>query len=149
MIDDKTQRIVGSWVGTSTLWLEPGAPVRECASTLTAHTVSLGEFLTLEYTWSFDGRPAAGALTIGWDPKKQRWQAAWTDSWHLSAVLMSFTGTDADAIDVRGEYEIEGHPNWGWRIAVEVGDDALVVRMWNIEPGGTEYPAVEGRYARG
>ncbi len=53
-----------------------------------------------------------------------------------------------DVVDTRGSYAVEGSPDWGWRIVVEPGNDALRVLMYNVTPDGEEVLGFELAYTR-
>lgn len=142
---------MGQWTGRNKLWFEPGSAAIECATTAELRGEAAGRMLSLRYTWAFEGKPCEGILLLGDDPKAGRCDAAWADSFHNGHRLMPLSGTaagDADP-DVRGTYPAPPGPDWGWRITLaHPTADALVLRMYNITPDGTEALAVEASYVR-
>lgn len=142
-------QLAGEWTGVNRLWMSPEAEARESAGTASVALVAQGQFLTMHYTWAFDGQPQDGILLVG--VEKEDGPAAWTDSWHMSRNLMVCERqTDRDgAISVSGSYPAPPGPDWGWRVAVGLEATGLVLRMFNIPPGGPEALAVEAVYARG
>lgn len=142
---------IGHWEGRNKLWFEPHSAAIECASTAEVRGEAAGRMLALRYTWTHDGKPCEGILLFGDDAKGGRCDMAWADSFHNGHRLMPLTGPAAGegVPDVRGSYAAPPGPDWGWRITLEhPAADALVLRMYNVTPDGTEALAVEASYAR-
>lgn len=142
---------VGHWSGPSKLWLEPGVPALECDSTAEVVRVAGERFLRLSYTWSFKGEPASGELLIAADLDDAEWSAVWGDSWHQHRRFLELRGPLEDPARFAGggEYPAgEGEPPWGWRIALELEAEQLVLRMWNVTPAGESALAVETVYTK-
>lgn len=142
---------IGHWEGRNKLWFEPHSAAIECASTAEVRGEAAGRMLALRYTWTHDGKPCEGILLFGDDAKAGRCDMAWADSFHNGHRLMPLTGPAAGegVPDVRGRYAAPPGPDWGWRITLEhPAADALVLRMYNVTPDGTEALAVEASYAR-
>lgn len=141
----------GTWSGANRLWLDPSAPPAESGTMLTAGTTAQGKFLTLAYTWAHAGAPQDGLLVVGHDPEGGTVQASWVDSFHNGDKFMILNGgVNADgSIILKGSYSVEGYGEWGWQIRLlpPVGD-RFTLKMDNISPDGTHYPAVEGVYTR-
>jgi hypothetical protein len=140
--------LVGSWAGPSDLWLEPDDDAERSDGTANGHAVLGGSFVRFDYSWAFRGKPQEGSMLIGYEPKAKRYTITLIDSWHLSSASMRQVGMTDEAIDVFGEYEVEGHPNWGWRTRIDIKDESVTVRMWNVSPEGNEDRAVEAVYRR-
>ncbi len=136
--------LVGHWSGTYKLWLDPSAPERECASTAQVECVGGDRFLSLRYTWSFDGKPQEGLLLLG-HQKEGAVQAPWIDSWHNGDRIMVCAGiVDAEgALDVKGTYPAPPGPDWGWTTKLTGGGGELRIVQHNVEPDGTASLAVE------
>jgi len=146
--------LVGEWRGTSKLWLSPDEPVRESDTTASVTLAAQGKFITIAYTWSYEGDPQDGLIVLSREAKGNAVKAAWIDSWHMGDSMMMCEGgaVEDGAISVRGSYAAPPGPDWGWRIVVEAGDageeDAFEVIMYNITPDGDEHLAVRGTYGR-
>jgi hypothetical protein len=141
----------GAYAGTNRLWLDPSAPPAESATTLTAGTTAQGKFLTLAYTWSHEGAPHDGLMVVGQNPEGGVVQVSWVDSFHTAEKIMSFDGVinPDGSIVVKGSYTMEGYGTWGWHITLlPPTGDSFTLKMDNIDPDGTHYPAVEGVYKR-
>lgn len=150
-LDQKLSDIVGSWKGTNRLHV-PWMPERlkESESTAVVRSKMNGQFMSIEYTWSFDGEPQEGMLILGSDPKSDAVQAVWTDSWHSKDVLMLCNGSVAPtgSISVIGSYAVPDHPDWGWRTEITPTNDGFRYAMYNVTPEGAEEIAVETDFAR-
>jgi hypothetical protein len=142
---------VGEWSGTNKLWFTPTDPAIESATAARVETAANGKFLTVRYTWAFDGKPQEGFLLLGDDPKAGVCDAILVDSFHNSDRVMPLTGPAAGdgEVSVLGSYPAPPGPDWGWRVTLELpAEDRFVLRMFNITPDGTEALAVEASYAR-
>ena len=150
-IDQNLTDLVGNWKGTNRLhvpWM--AVPLLESESTAAVRTRMNGQFLSVEYTWSFEGQPQEGMLVVGCDPRSDAVQAVWTDSWHSKDVLMLCNGNrDEDGrISVMGHYAVPDHPDWGWRTELVQGADSFRYAMYNVTPEGEEQIAVETDFER-
>lgn len=149
MIPEFLRSTAGRLRGPSTLE-DPESGVSErCDSEARLAPVAAGRFARLDYTWSYRGTPQDGSLLVGVDPASGRCTAHWVDSWHMGHVVMACEGSaEGEGLSVRGSYTVPGHPDWGWRIALDPAPgEGLRLRMWNVSPAGEEYPAVEALYA--
>jgi hypothetical protein len=141
---------VGSWSGVSRLnltHLPPEERVSEWPTTATVRSVN-DEYLVLDYTWTYEGKDERGTMLIASSQARDETTIGWTDSWHQNTAVMLLTGSGASRADCYGVFHVEGHPDWGWRIAVSLERDTLVVRMFISTPEGEEDWAVEKVYER-
>ncbi len=142
---------IGTWKGTNNLHLswDPN-PLKQSESGLTVSLKGKGQFVSFEYTWTFEGEPQEGIILMGSDPKTKAAQAVWTDSWHSRNTLMVSDGkvNDDGSVDVKGSYKVEGHPDWGWRTLIVPENETLKVIMYNVSPEGEEELAVETVFTR-
>lgn len=150
-LDDIKDSLIGVWTGENVLrlsWMTP--PEFKSVGELTATTAVRDKFLSITYKWSHEDTTHEGLILIGFDAKQQTATASWMDSWHSSTAPMLLKGTISDekTIDLRGEYEVPNHPNWGWRIVITPNNDALQMTMYNISPEGEEDLAVQADYKR-
>lgn len=149
--DEARDKLIGTWAGSNTLrlsWLDP-QEYHSPGELSVAQTVK-GKYLALAYTWSHEDVPHEGLLLIGHDAKNEIANAAWVDSWHASAKPLTLSGAvdGRGAIDLRGTYEVPGHPDWGWRILIStLGADMRIV-MYNVSPEGEEDLAVRADYKK-
>jgi hypothetical protein len=140
----------GQWTGSNRLLLTPDTPAAESPTTLTAALTARGKFLTLHYTWAYEGEPQEGLLILGEDAASGVVNSSWVDSFHTADSIMQFRGAlNADGATVKGSYSMGDTPPWGWQIAIQPKpDDAFAIIMHNISPEGEHYLAVEASYKR-
>lgn len=140
---------MGEWAGVNQMRIMPTDPYRESASRATVTLPGQGQFVLLAYTWTEAGEPRDGVILIGDGTGSNEVTAIWLDSWHQSPQWMNCHG----AIDETGVVRVEGTygdepERWGWRIAVDAGNDALRVVMANVPPGVEAYDVVQATYGR-
>ena len=144
-------RLAGRWEGISRLWEPTTEGARESRSTANVTSILEGSFVRIDYTWTFDGEPQEGSLLFGHEEKGDRLTVVWVDTWHMGDRVMVCrgTGTDGDALSVRGSYAAPPGPDWGWRTVIEpAGRDSFRMSMYNISPEGHEVLAVDAMYSR-
>ena len=150
-IDKKLSDLVGVWEGTNRLhtpWMPD--PLKVSDSNATVRSKMNGQFLSIEYSWTFEGERQEGLLILGCDRKSDAVQAVWTDSWHSKDVLMLCNGTRQTdgTISVLGHYPVADHPDWGWRTQIEPTANSFRYVMYNLSPEGEEEVAVEMDFKR-
>jgi hypothetical protein len=64
-VPEGLEDLVGEWSGTNKLWLTPDEPVRESETTASVTLAAQGKFITIAYTWSFEGEPQDGLIVLG------------------------------------------------------------------------------------
>src|SRR5215204_1645358 len=149
-IEQELTDLVGNWKGTNRLhapWMPE--PLQLSASTAMVRSKMNGQFLSIDYTWSFEGEPQEGMLILGCDSKSDAVQAVWTDSWHSKDVLMLCNGSrdENGRISVIGYYAVPEHPDWGWRTEITpAGAGSFRYAMYNVSPEGEEEIAVETEF---
>jgi hypothetical protein len=150
-VDKKLSDLVGSWKGTNRLYT-PWLPVKlqESESGATVSSKMNGQFLSIEYTWSFEGNDQEGMLVVGCDSKSDAVQAVWTDSWHSKDILMLCNGKMGDdgILSVTGHYTVPESADWGWRTQIIPGAETFSYLMYNVSPEGVEDLAVETQFRR-
>ena len=140
----------GDWTGTSTLWLPwLSPPERESPSTATVERAVGGKFVSLGYTWEYEGAAQEGLLLLG-RARSGEVTAAWADSWHMSDKIMYCTGSAGEdgAISLLGSYEAPPGPDWGWKTEIRTTDGGFEIVMHNISPEGEESIAFRNTYQR-
>lgn len=145
-------RMAGTWAGETRTWFQPGVLADTSPWRGRIRTVLGGRFAVHEYEGSVQGERLEGIAILGCDLGRGRAEISWVDSAHNGTAQMYATGTATPrGLSVLGGYrDPSGGPDWGWRTEVDLVDaDHLVIRMWNIPPGGPEALAVEVRYERG
>jgi len=142
----------GVWTGNSKLhlsWNQPPENILESFSNLSIALDPIGEFALVDYDWIYKGEMQHGQMLVAGNTESGEVSGGWADSWHQNTAVMALSGTGMDGeINLKGEYAVEGHPNWGWRITLELADESLMFWMYNVSPEGDEEWAVEGTYGR-
>ena len=141
----------GRWRGSNRLHDPHSGKPEDSASTAVLTTLLGGQFVRLDYDWSYRGARQEGSLLIGCQSDLDRTTVHWIDSWHMSDAVLDCTGVvdESGDIDVRGSYAAPPGPDWGWRIVIRPSDPgALHVVMHNVTPAGEEALAVEATFAR-
>ncbi|HLO29470.1 MAG TPA: DUF1579 domain-containing protein [Anaerolineales bacterium] len=144
-------KLVGGWIGTTKLWLEPNVLTDESPVQGSVQLVLGGRFALYLYQGSVEGEPQQGIFTFGYNTLSDQYEASWVDSWHNNTAIMFCVGSEKeDGFSVLGSYpDPAGGPDWGWRTEVELVDtDHLVITAYNIEPEGGEAKATETRLTR-
>lgn len=146
-IPERLNGLAGSWKGRNRLhtpW-QTENPLHESEGTASVTERIDGQFLEIAYTWVYDDRPREGVLILGGDNKTNAVNAFWTDSWHMAHQTMLCEGNENGngSISVKGNYKVEGHPDWSWRTEIVPGNDTFRYLMYNVTPEGEEEIAVE------
>lgn len=150
-VDTRLTDLVGEWKGTNRLHLPwTDEPLRESPSIAIVKTKMKGQFLSIEYTWSYEGQPQEGMLVLGCDPNSNEVQAVWTDSWHSKDVLMLCNGSVSGdgRVSVVGHYSVPDNPDWAWRSEIIPAETTFRYAMYNVSPEGSEELAVETDFER-
>ena len=150
-LDDIKDDLIGVWAGENLLrpsWETPSD--FKSRSELTAANAVRDKFLTVNYQWSHEDTPHEGLLLIGFDADTKTVNAAWVDSRHSNTTPLILSGkiSEQKSIDVRGTYQIQNRPDWGWRIVITPAENDLRMTMYNITPEGVEDLAVQAVYQR-
>lgn len=149
--EEITNDFTGTWTGESILYLSwLPSPEFHSPSELTAASVVRDKFLTFSYTWEHENTAHEGLLLVGYDSEQEIFNGAWVDSWHsnVKPLILSGKVDERGAIDLRGNYEVPNHPDWGWRIVAGTSEGNLRIKMYNITPEGEEDLAVQSDYKR-
>lgn len=148
-VPESLASLAGEWKGVNKLHYPPGSVAESDSKALVSLRIN-GQFLGIAYSWEHEDKQHEGLLIIGCEGKTNAAQAVWTDSWHMSHKFMLCDGTvdDSGAIDVKGYYSVDGHPDWGWRTKIEPRDNTFQYTMYNVEPDGDETIAVETEFTR-
>ncbi|MES2884397.1 MAG: DUF1579 family protein [Pseudomonadota bacterium] len=143
-------QLLGDWIGENQLWLDPKEPPQVSPSTLTVAPTAQGKFLTLAYTWAFEGKVQEGLLLVGDNNKDSIASAGWVDSFHQSGKVMQCIGSvEGSGFAVSCHYPAPPGPDWGWRLSVNASAAGeLIFEMHNVPPGGDAELAVRAVYQR-
>ncbi len=102
------------------------------------------------YDWHHEGVAQEGMLLVGNNNEQSEVTASWIDSWGMGGKIMNCYGTTNEVGDIslRGTYEVQDNPDWGWRIDIPLPtDNSLQVKMYNVSPDGEEFLAVDASYS--
>jgi hypothetical protein len=144
-------QLVGGWIGTTKLWLEPDVLTDESPMQGSIQLVLDGRFALYLYQGSVEGEPQQGIFTFGYNTLSDQYEASWVDSFHNNTAIMFCTGNGTEnGFFVLGSYpDPNGGPDWGWRTEVELVDkNHLVITAYNIMPDSGEAKATEARLTR-
>ena len=141
------QRALGEWNGENLLrtpWMTP--PEMLSDSVMRVVQAARDRFLALTYSWRTAESPHEGLLLLGYDDSDGVATAAWVDSWHQNAKVLSLEGNMIEGtIQLRATYQV----NWQWRIVISMpSENSLEMLMYNVSPEGSEDLAVRATYLR-
>ncbi len=128
----------GTWRGENRLWImDPDKPF------LSDGTIEIGERI-VRYTWSHEGKPQTGELTLKGQPGALK--ATWTDTFHAQEpfTLHGFleSSAESDLLRLFTTYDA-GEATWGWIIELDFRTPSTcTMRMSNVMPGLGAVPAV-------
>ena len=144
-------QLVGGWIGTTKLWVEPEVLTDESPVQGSIHLVLEGRFAIYLYQGSIEGEPQHGMFIFGYNTTLDRYEASWVDSFHNNTAIMFCVGAPKEnGFFVLGQYpDPTGGPDWSWRTEVELEDkDHLTIMAYNIDPEGGEAKAAETKLTR-
>ncbi|PIQ28522.1 hypothetical protein COW36_12905 [bacterium (Candidatus Blackallbacteria) CG17_big_fil_post_rev_8_21_14_2_50_48_46] len=141
---DFFQAIAGEWQGEKILH-DPFSNTEMKSETAFHNALILNDrFLELSYSWEYEARKQSGKLTLGYHQDKGTFFADWIDTWHMPSDFMQLKGKPIEnGIELYGEFEVEGSPNWGWKILMHFASQNLKITMVNISPEKEAFPAVD------
>src|SRR5688572_32833842 len=118
-------QLVGSWTGTTKLWLEPDVISDESPVLGSIHLVLEGRFALYLYQSSIEGEPQHGMFTFGYNTMLEQFETSWVDSFHTSTAIMYCVGAEKEnGFSVTGSFpDPTGGPDWDWRTEVELSGD--------------------------
>ena len=85
---------VGSWKGTASMWMEPGAPPMVNETQAVAKWVMGGRFIEWTHTGDFTGIPFEGMAIEGYNNGEKRYEATWIDN--FGTLILFYTGSCSD-----------------------------------------------------
>lgn len=141
---------LGSWSGAKRLWLSPESDEIDSASHAHVKKIAKGSFLKIEYDWRMEAEDQEGIIILPATVAEQETHSVWIDSWHTRQHMMVCEVARIEGkVSMLGTYHNPPGEDWGWRLELlRQGNDALLVRMFNISPECDECLAVEINYQR-
>lgn len=140
----------GTWTGTVTMWMQPGAPPTVSQAQATNEMIMGGRYLKSTNSGNVMGMPFEGVGITGYDNVKKQFVNSWIDN--MGTGIMTLTGT-WDAASKSIVYTgSEPDPATGkdtpvkevWRF---VDDDNQVMEMYSVMDG-KEVKSMEIKYTR-
>jgi len=145
------QQLVGDWTGVAEANMGPGTDPMRIEST--EHVRSLGGFWILaEGAATIQGTPVSTVMTLGYDPRQEKYVGSWVDS--TSTHMWSYKGTLDDAkttLTLETEGPDFGDPtkNARYRDVIEVkGKDKKVLTSWVLAADGNWISFMSAEYTR-
>jgi hypothetical protein len=71
----KLSNLSGKWHGTNQLWLSPEEPVHESESIAEISTITQGQFMEIQYSWTYEGKAQEGRIILGQTPEGESFLA--------------------------------------------------------------------------
>lgn len=141
----------GTWEGTVSMWMAPGAPPSTSTSTAVNKMAFGGRYQVTNHSGSFNGMPFEGMSTLAYDNAKKVFEFVWIDNmgtgimhlqgpWDAKTKTLTLTGNMVD-------------PTTGKDVKVKetmkvVDDNTQVMTMSMPMPDGTEFKTMEITYKR-
>ena len=151
-VHSRLAQLAGTWTGYTRTWFERGVLADETETSGVIRPVLDGRFMMHEYKGSINGKAFTGIALYGYDLSTGRFQVAWVDSFHMgTGIMLSQSRPGSDTLNVKGSYTAgtDEAEVWGWRTELSLEDaDTLLIRAYNISPGGAESIATETVYKR-
>jgi hypothetical protein len=142
----KLMEEVGTWSGTNTMWMKPGAePTKSpCSTKITA--IMDGRFTQCEATGDMGGMPFHGMGIYGYDNVSKRFQSTWIDN--CGTGMMQGTGELASDGTMTWTYNytcpITNKPAVMREVVKHPTKDTVINEMYGIDPvSGKEFKMVE------
>jgi hypothetical protein len=143
-------RLTGDWVGSYSLWLQPGAPAEKSKISAIIRPAARGNYFLMTYSWAIGDEAHEGVFLFGGRGKAAT--ANWGDSFHSVPGTMLCKGELMDGkpkLILNGSYSAGDGPDWGWRTEFTILEqNSLLMVAYNVAPDGTEALAVKAELER-
>ncbi len=135
--------LVGNWTQKVTMWMAPGAPPLETASTSSAEMSLDGRWLVEYYDGDMMGMPFHGVNWLGYDNYRGEYVAIWMDNMSTAPMISRGSYDPATkAITMRGTTDdfMNDKRDVPYRTVTRPGEGgAMVYEMYMPGPDGQEF----------
>jgi hypothetical protein len=140
----------GSWTGTVTMWMQPGAPPTVSQAQATNEMIMGGRYLKSTNSGNVMGMPFEGVGITGYDNVRKQFVNSWIDNmgtgimtmsgaWDAASKSIVYTGSMADPVSGK---DMAFREVWKF-----VDNDHQVMEMYN-QIDGKEVKSMEISYTR-
>lgn len=140
----------GTWTGTVTMWMQPGAPPTVSQAQATNEMIMGGRYLKSSNSGNVMGMPFEGVGITGYDNVKKQFVNSWVDNmgtgimtmsgtWDAASKSIVYTGSAVDPVSGK---DMPFREVWTY-----VDNDHQIMEMYS-QMGGKEVKSMEIRYTR-
>lgn len=135
---------VGTWTGTSTMWMAPGMPPMQSPSTCTITAEMDGRYTRCEYKGEIPGMGAFSGLGYnGYDNVSGKYVSTWIDN-HSSGIMNGTGEMSADGTTITWTFTyncpIAKKPATMREIDRRTGPNSMTLEMYGADPkSGKEF----------
>ncbi|MCE9618956.1 MAG: DUF1579 domain-containing protein [Planctomycetes bacterium] len=137
---------VGTWTGTNTMWMKPGAEPMKSPCTTVITSIMDGRFTKCEATGDMGGMPFHGLGIYGYDNVTKQFQSTWLDN--CGSGMMNGKGELASDGTMTWTYNytcpITNKPVTMREVVKHPTKDTVINEMYGIDPkSGKEFKMME------
>ena len=141
----------GSWTGSITMWMAPGAPPSQSKGTLLNKTIMDGRYQMGTHTGDFNGMPFEGISILAYDNAKKIFESTRIDN--MGTGIMHLKGDWNDKKQVLTLSGTMTDPMTGQDTKVKetftiLDDNTHTMEMFMVGPDGKEFRTMEIVYKR-
>ncbi len=139
---------VGTWTGTSTMWMAPGAPAVTSPANATITLEMDGRYTKCEHNGEMPGMgPFHGIGWYGYDNVAQKFVSTWLDN-HSSGIMYGSGTLSSDGKTITWSYDytdpVTKKPATMREIERWTGSDSMMLEMHGNDPkSGQEYKMMQ------
>lgn len=143
--------MAGEWVGTSTMWMMPGADPMVSPVTCSSRMELDGRFLLSNHAGEMMGMPFRGMGTMGYNNTTKKYEGAWMDN--MGTMTMFMTGTcsdDGKVFTMRADFvdPMTGQPTYMKELCTIIDQNRYTFEMYGPGPDGAEFMMMKIEYTR-
>jgi hypothetical protein len=144
---------VGTWEGTSTMWMAPGMEPMTSPCTMEVSTLMDGRYVKTEVSGDMPGMgPFSGMGISGFDNVTQKFVSTWIDS-HSTGIMQGVGERSKDGKTLTWTFTyncpIRKGPAEMREVDRMTSDDTLTLEMYGSDPkGGAEYKMMQIDFRR-